>query len=62
VRAVVDPHGGRGVVIGTAAAAGLIGRLMDDGRNAAGGQAHRGGQARKSGADDVDGARHQMKA
>ena len=54
--AVVDAHPGRGVVIGAAAAAGLFGRLMDDGRHAAGGEADRARQARKSGADDVDGA------
>jgi hypothetical protein len=33
--AVVDAHAGHGIVVGTTAAAGLFGRLVDDGRHPA---------------------------
>ena len=60
--AVVDAHAGHGIVIGTAATAGLLGCLVDDGRHPALGEADGRRQSGKPGADDVNGAGHQMKA
>ena len=61
--AVVDHHVERGIVIGAAAAAGLMGRLMHDDAVAALREPHGSGEAGEPGADDVDdGERHQITA
>ena len=60
--AVVDAHPGRRIVIGAATAAGLVGRLMDDRRDAATGEPNGRCQSGKAGADDMNRAVHQMKA
>ena len=52
--AVVDGHAERGVVIGTAAAAGERGCFVHNHALAARRQLKRGGQSGKAGADDVD--------
>ena len=62
VGAVVDAHAGDAVVIRAAAAAGIVGRLVDDGRHALPGKTDGAGQAGETGADDVNGARHQINA
>jgi hypothetical protein len=54
VIAVVDRHTERSIVIGTAAAAGENGRLVQHDASAAGGKPHRRGKAGKSGADDMN--------
>ena len=60
--AVVDGEIGRSVEIGTAAAAGLLRRLVDMHLQAGIAQPHGRGKAGNPGADDVDGLGHQMKA
>ena len=61
--AVVDHHVERGIVIGAAAAAGLIGRFMHDDALAGLREPHRGGEAGNPGADNMDdGERHQITA
>ena len=52
--AVVDHHVERGVEIGAAAAAGLVGGLVQRHAHARRAQPHRRGQAGKTGADDMD--------
>ena len=47
-------------MVGAAAAAGLLRRLVHDDALAALAQADRSGKAGKPGADDMDRARHQM--
>ena len=49
-------------MIGTAASAGLAGRLMNDDARPLHREPDRGGKSGKSGADDVDGSRHQTNA
>jgi hypothetical protein len=56
--AVVDRHADRGVVIGTAAAAGERGGFVHHDAIAARGKFDRCGQAGKPGADNMDGASH----
>ena len=58
--AVVDREIGRGVEIGTAAAAGLLRRLVDVHLVTGIRQPHGRGKAGNAGADDVDGFLHQM--
>ena len=58
VIAVVDRHADRGVVIGTAAAAGKSRGLVHDDAAPALRELQRSGQAGKAGADDVDGSIH----
>ena len=60
--AVVDGEIGRGVEIGAAAAAGLLRRLVDMHLATGVAQPHGGGKAGDSGADDVNGFWHQMRA
>ena len=60
--AVVDGEIGRGVEIGAAAAAGLLRRLVDVHLAAGIAQPHGRGKAGNSGADDVDGFWHQIRA
>ncbi len=62
VIAVVDHHAELRIVIGAAAPAGLPGRLVHDHALGLRREANRGGEAGQSGADDVDGARHQTNA
>ena len=52
--AVIDRDPERRVVIGAAAPACLVGRLVDRGAYALCGQPHRGGKAGETGTDDVD--------
>ena len=56
--AVIDRDPERGVVIGAAAPARLVGRLVHGYGHATFGQPHRGGEAGETGADDVDRACH----
>ena len=60
--AVVDGEVGRRVEIGPAAAAGLLGGLVDMDAVTGIGQPNGRREARNSSADDVDGLLHQMKA
>ena len=60
--AVVDGEIGRRVEIGTAASARLLRRLVHLHLVARIREPHGGGKARDSGADDVNGLLHQMKA
>ncbi len=60
--AVVDAHAACGIIVRAAPSARLRGRLMDDGRDAVLGEADSGGKTGEPGADDVNGAGHQMKA
>ena len=60
--AVVDGHAEDGVVIGAAASAGERRRFVHDDGFAAQRELDRGGKAGETGADDVDGPRHQMNA
>ncbi len=62
VIAVVDHHVERRVMVGPAAPAGLAGGLVHDDVRALRRKTHRGGEPGKSGTDDVNRARHQMKA
>ena len=62
VIAVVDHHAELRIVIGAAAPARLSRRLVHDDALAPLAQPNRGGEAGESGADDVDGARHQTNA
>ena len=62
VIAVIDGQVGRGVEIGTATAAGLLGGLVDMDLETGIGQPDGRRQARNSGADDVCGLLHQIKA
>ena len=57
--AVVDVDVDDGIVVGAAAPAGELRRLVDHDALPAAGQLDRGGKAGKPGADDVHGARHQ---
>jgi hypothetical protein len=59
VISVVDRHAERWIMIGAAAASGMIGGLMQSHWYAAAGQANSGGEAGESGADDVYRAWHQ---
>src|SRR5215472_5706315 len=61
VIAVVDLHAERGIVVGTAAAAGKGRGFVYDDALAVPGKLERSGQASKSGADDVDGSQHQRR-
>ena len=62
VIAVVDREPALRVVVGAAAPASLLQRLVHDHALAASCEANRSREAGKAGADDVDGARHQMNA
>ncbi len=60
--AIIDGQVGGRVEIGAAAAAGLLGRLVELHGEAGIGQPHGGREAGNSGADDMDDGRHQMNA
>ena len=62
VIAVVDHHVEYRVMIGSTAASGSAGGLVHNDPCPKGRKPHRGGEPGESRADDVDGARHQMKA